>query len=152
MFPFPQFQPPFPFPQPPTFAGLTDAEISEMEGRERRNIEARIQVLRNISVLLDAAVLQLQQYMSAAPQIHTDGPSFSPPHGQNTGEQKNSTAPSQHSEQDQPTTSSGEAPTPLSSEIDSQAKGQDENDELRKRRLAKFESESNPAAQPNAEN
>jgi E3 ubiquitin-protein ligase synoviolin len=54
------------------FAGLTDAEIAEMEGRERRNIEARIQVLRNISVLLDAAVLQLQQYMSVAPQIHTE--------------------------------------------------------------------------------
>lgn len=34
-----------------------------MEGNERRAVEARIQTLRNISVLLDAALLQFQQYL-----------------------------------------------------------------------------------------
>jgi hypothetical protein len=35
-----------------------------MEGRERAAVEARVLCLNNISVLLDAAVLQLQQYTS----------------------------------------------------------------------------------------
>jgi E3 ubiquitin-protein ligase synoviolin len=33
-----------------------------MEGQERRHLEARIRVLRDIQVLLDAAVLQMNQY------------------------------------------------------------------------------------------
>jgi hypothetical protein len=69
----PPMMPPFPpntlpFPAPPTFAGLTDAEIAQLEGQERAAVEARVQVLRNISTLLDAAVLQFQQYMSIVPQ------------------------------------------------------------------------------------
>uniref|UniRef100_A0A183BTK3 E3 ubiquitin-protein ligase hrd-1 n=1 Tax=Globodera pallida TaxID=36090 RepID=A0A183BTK3_GLOPA len=60
--------PPFmPFPQPPLFGGLSDAEIVAMEGTERRAVEARIQSLRNISILLDAALLQFQQYLSIPP-------------------------------------------------------------------------------------
>jgi E3 ubiquitin-protein ligase synoviolin len=55
---------PYPFPQPPVFAGLSDEEISQMEGTQRSAIEARLQALSNISVLLDAAVLQFQQYLS----------------------------------------------------------------------------------------
>lgn len=38
-----------------------------MEGRERAAIEARLDALRNISTLLDAAVLQFQQYAATAP-------------------------------------------------------------------------------------
>lgn len=37
-----------------------------MEGHSRSAVEARVQALRNISVLLDAAVLQFQQYISIA--------------------------------------------------------------------------------------
>ena len=33
-----------------------------MEGQERRHLEARIRVLRDIQTLLDAAVLQMNQY------------------------------------------------------------------------------------------
>lgn len=33
-----------------------------MEGQERRHLEARISVLRDIQTLLDAAVLQMNQY------------------------------------------------------------------------------------------
>jgi len=62
--------PPFPFlpftvppPQPPpNFSGLSDTELEEMEGRERGSVEARIRCLRNIQVLLDAAVMEMQQY------------------------------------------------------------------------------------------
>jgi len=62
--------PPFPFlpftvppPQPPpNFSGLSDTELEEMEGRERSSVEARIRCLRNIQVLLDAAVMEMQQY------------------------------------------------------------------------------------------
>lgn len=62
--------PPFPFlpftvppPQPPpNFSGMSDTELEEMEGRERSSVEARIRCLRNIQVLLDAAVMEMQQY------------------------------------------------------------------------------------------
>jgi E3 ubiquitin-protein ligase synoviolin len=47
-------------------SGLSDTELSEMEGTERRAVEARIQTLRNIQILLDAAMLQFQQYLAAA--------------------------------------------------------------------------------------
>ncbi|XP_014664848.1 PREDICTED: E3 ubiquitin-protein ligase synoviolin B-like [Priapulus caudatus] len=59
--PFGMMPPP---PAPPSFAGLTDEELRRMEGQERQNVEARIQCLRNVQTLLDAAVLQLQQYTS----------------------------------------------------------------------------------------
>ena len=35
-----------------------------MEGAERAAVEARIQCLRNIETLLDAATVQLNQYLS----------------------------------------------------------------------------------------
>jgi len=41
---------------------LSDEEIRAMEGQERRHLEARISVLRDIQTLLDAAVLQMNQY------------------------------------------------------------------------------------------
>ena len=55
--------PPPPLP-PEGFQGLSDEELRAMEGLERENVEARIRCLRNISTLLDAAVLQMQQYHS----------------------------------------------------------------------------------------
>ncbi|XP_023330216.1 E3 ubiquitin-protein ligase synoviolin B isoform X2 [Eurytemora carolleeae] len=62
--PFPPFMawnipPPMP---PPNFQGMSDDELREMEGAERENVEARIRCLRNVQVLLDAAVLEMQQY------------------------------------------------------------------------------------------
>ncbi|KAL3986382.1 Ring finger domain family protein [Acanthocheilonema viteae] len=55
--------PMFPFPPVPSFVGLTDEEVAAMEGTERAAIEARINCIRNIGLLLDAATMQLQQYM-----------------------------------------------------------------------------------------
>lgn len=46
------------------FTGLSDEEVRAMEGTERRAVEARVNCLRNIGVLLDAAAIQLQQYTS----------------------------------------------------------------------------------------
>lgn len=72
-FPMPPFfMPPFsiPPPLPPqNFTGLTDDELKAMEGHERANVEARIKCLRNIQVLLDAAVMEMQQYSSVVSQL-----------------------------------------------------------------------------------
>ena len=43
---------------------MTDQELRDLEGTERANVEARVRCLRNIQVLLDAAVLEMQQYSS----------------------------------------------------------------------------------------
>jgi E3 ubiquitin-protein ligase synoviolin len=69
-----QFPGPIPYgwpyafpPMPPTnFSGLSIAELQNMEGRERQNIEARLQCLHDIQTLLNAALLQLQQYSTIA--------------------------------------------------------------------------------------
>lgn len=42
--------------------GLSDDQLKELEGMERANVEARIVLLRNIQQLLDAAVLQMNNY------------------------------------------------------------------------------------------
>ncbi|KRZ97331.1 E3 ubiquitin-protein ligase synoviolin B [Trichinella sp. T8] len=66
--PIPIMPPFFPFtqafPTPPDFTGLTDEEVREMEGNERKSVEARIRCLRNIQTLLDGAVVLMQQYTS----------------------------------------------------------------------------------------
>lgn len=62
-FPFLPFTAPPPMP-PPDFSGLSPAELAAMEGEERAAVEARIRCLRNIQVLLDAAVMEMQQYSS----------------------------------------------------------------------------------------
>ncbi|XP_078001292.1 E3 ubiquitin-protein ligase synoviolin-like [Glandiceps talaboti] len=65
-FSMPSMMPPFmppPMP-PPNFAGLNDSELQAMEGLERSHVEARIQCLRSIHILLDAAMVQIQQYYS----------------------------------------------------------------------------------------
>eukprot|EP00061_Rhincodon_typus_P008559 g31271.t1 len=49
---------------PSGFAGLTDEELRAMEGQERQNLEARLQCLQNIHTLLDAAMVQIHQYLS----------------------------------------------------------------------------------------
>jgi hypothetical protein len=63
------FPTPYPFPEPPTYAGLSDIELAAMEGRERAACEARLNALRNIQTLLDAASLQFQQYLANAPSV-----------------------------------------------------------------------------------
>merc|ERR1712008_533698 len=81
-FPFPPQPPSFFMPMPPpfsipppmppqNFSGLTEEELKAMEGNERANVEARIKCLKNIQVLLDAAVMEMQQYSSVVSQLDT---------------------------------------------------------------------------------
>lgn len=73
LFPPPLLFPPFVPPPLPTrdFSGLTTEELRKMEGEEREHVEARIQCLQNIQTLLDAAVLQMQQYSHLVASLRT---------------------------------------------------------------------------------
>jgi len=71
--PFPAFMgwnvpPPMP---PANFQGMSEEELREMEGNERQHVEARIRCLRNVQVLLDAAVLEMQQYSAVVARCTT---------------------------------------------------------------------------------
>nr|CAG4640752.1 EOG090X03TK [Eulimnadia texana] len=78
--PLPFTLPPFvpfvvPPPRPPVNLGaFTEAELLEMEGQERRHLEARIRVLRDIQTLLDAAVLQMNQYGALVARLSSEPP------------------------------------------------------------------------------
>lgn len=57
-------------PVPPAgFAGLTEEELQAMEGHDRQNLEARLQCLQNIHTLLDAAMVQINQYLTVLATI-----------------------------------------------------------------------------------
>ena len=59
-----------PPPLPPAdFTGLSDDELRRMEGETRDSVEARVHCLRNIQTLLDAAVIQMQQYSTLVQTI-----------------------------------------------------------------------------------
>ncbi|XP_044264833.1 E3 ubiquitin-protein ligase synoviolin A [Tribolium madens] len=81
-FPFMPFMAPPPMP-PPNLQSLSPEELRRMEGNERQNVEARIQCLRNIQVMLDAAVVMMQQY-SAAAALSSQTPSGEPQPGPST--------------------------------------------------------------------
>lgn len=56
------------FPPPPlppvNFTGMSEEAIRAMEGAELAHVQARIQCLRNVRTLLDASMIQMQQYMN----------------------------------------------------------------------------------------
>ncbi|CAF1146606.1 unnamed protein product, partial [Rotaria sordida] len=64
----PMVLPPFAFPPPPLpptdFTGMSEEAIRAMEGTELAHVQARIQCLRNVRTLLDASMIQMQQYMN----------------------------------------------------------------------------------------
>lgn len=51
-------------PPPPLLnvTGLNDEELRQLEGTTREHVEARLEFLRNVQILLDSAVVQMQQY------------------------------------------------------------------------------------------
>ena len=51
---------------PANFTGLSTEELQKMEGITRESVEARLQCLRNIQLLLDASVTLMLQYSAAA--------------------------------------------------------------------------------------
>jgi len=83
-FPFMPFTVPPPQP-PPNFSGMSDSELREMEGTERTNVEARIRCLRNIQVLLDAAVMEMQQYSAVVARHNIVTPVPQPPTTSSSG-------------------------------------------------------------------
>ncbi|XP_049691610.1 E3 ubiquitin-protein ligase synoviolin isoform X1 [Accipiter gentilis] len=70
--------PPMPVP-PAGFAGLTEEELRAMEGHDRQNLEARLQCLQNIHTLLDAAMVQINQYLTVLATIGSPRPVASRP-------------------------------------------------------------------------
>ncbi|XP_048475720.1 E3 ubiquitin-protein ligase synoviolin [Rhincodon typus] len=100
--------PPFgmpPMPMPPSgFAGLTDEELRAMEGQERQNLEARLQCLQNIHTLLDAAMVQIHQYLSVVATLSPPRPTATTSSAPST----ESTDPASGSQVD----STGDSPPP----------------------------------------
>jgi hypothetical protein len=43
---------------------MSEEAIQAMEGTELAHVQARIQCLRNVRTLLDASMIQMQQYMN----------------------------------------------------------------------------------------
>ncbi|XP_033927719.1 E3 ubiquitin-protein ligase synoviolin isoform X2 [Melopsittacus undulatus] len=72
--------PPMPVP-PPGFAGLTEEELRAMEGHDRQHLEARLQCLQNIHTLLDAAMVQINQYLTVLATIGSPRPPPQPQSG-----------------------------------------------------------------------
>ncbi|XP_015511616.1 E3 ubiquitin-protein ligase synoviolin B isoform X1 [Neodiprion lecontei] len=65
--------PPVPAP-PPNLTTLTDEELRAMEGNMRQAVEARIQTLQRVQLLLDAANAMMSQYQTAAATANIPGP------------------------------------------------------------------------------
>lgn len=79
-FMMPPFFMPMPFMVPPpvpdaNYSGMTEEELKAMEGQERQNLEARLQCLHNIHTLLDAAMIQIQQYTTVVQNLGVQFPS-----------------------------------------------------------------------------
>lgn len=65
--PFPSVVPLPPVPTPPpNLTALTEEELNAMEGNLRQAVEARIQTLQRVQLLLDAANAMMNQYQTAA--------------------------------------------------------------------------------------
>ncbi|XP_076817857.1 E3 ubiquitin-protein ligase synoviolin A-like [Clavelina lepadiformis] len=143
------FMPPMPFIPPPPFPadfrGMTDEQLRALEGQERRNVEARIECLRNIKDMLDAAVQQIMQYTVVVQS--QDGTSFQIPNQSDLASNLQTQASNGSSEvlpTDNPE-SQNEIPGPSQSSLISDESLENDVDstptdanELRKRRLAKF--------------
>ncbi|NP_001243990.1 synoviolin-like protein [Bombyx mori] len=142
--------PPPPPPRPANLAVLTTAELQRMEGNERRNIEARLQLLREIQAMLDASVLLMQQYstvvansaqnnVSVATQTETQPDPVSEVKVKTEPDVVPSTS-EYRSPSPVPSTSKQEIkPEELSDATDSdRVKTDADTEELRRRRLQKF--------------
>ncbi|XP_075982544.1 septin interacting protein 3 isoform X2 [Anticarsia gemmatalis] len=156
--------PPPPPPRPASLANLTVAELQRMEGNERRNIEARLQLLREIQAMLDASVLLMQQYSTVVANLPQNSATVSTQTEatEEASRESSESPPVVKSEPDVvPTTSSYKQPSPVPStsatitppltedslmpqpdtttSIDSNRDKTDADaDELRRRRLQKF--------------
>ncbi|XP_034941218.1 E3 ubiquitin-protein ligase synoviolin A [Chelonus insularis] len=157
--PFPSIVPlpPVPIP-PPNLTTLSEEELKAMEGNLRQAVEARIQTLQRVQLLLDAANAMMCQYQSAATTANIPMPTMSnitstnsqmkqqetfkipEPTTESNITQKNVPEVSQSSVSNgntSNTTNEGNEPIPSTSET--QPEPDDEASILRRRRLQKFE-------------
>lgn len=159
-FPFPPpwmgmpLPPPFAFPPMPVppagFAGLTPEELRALEGHERQHLEARLQSLRNIHTLLDAAMLQINQYLTVLASLGPPrpAPAASPPEeaaptvaaaASTSLPSSEATTPSPGASPAAPETEKPAAPESVGTE-ELPEDGEPDAAELRRRRLQKLES------------
>lgn len=146
--------PPFAFPPMPVppagFAGLTPEELRALEGHERQHLEARLQSLRNIHTLLDAAMLQINQYLTVLASLGPPrpAPAASPPEeaaptvaaaASTSLPSSEATTPSPGASPAAPETEKPAAPESVGTE-ELPEDGEPDAAELRRRRLQKLES------------
>ncbi|KAK1118348.1 E3 ubiquitin-protein ligase synoviolin A [Melipona bicolor] len=162
--PFPTMVPLPPIPTPPpNLTELSEEELRAMEGNLRQAVEARIQTLQRVQLLLDAASAMMNQYQTAAatanipvpttinnanvttdvPSVRKQGTSKIASPGVN-GEQPQVKAemnvPIENSSIDNVNTLSGTNGTDVTPEssIRSDVESSSEQEMLRRRRLQKF--------------
>uniref|UniRef100_A0A2K5KDV1 E3 ubiquitin-protein ligase synoviolin n=2 Tax=Colobinae TaxID=9569 RepID=A0A2K5KDV1_COLAP len=160
-FPFPPpwmgmpLPPPFAFPPMPVppagFAGLTPEELRALEGHERQHLEARLQSLRNIHTLLDAAMLQINQYLTVLASLGPPRPATSVSSTEETATtviaaasstsipSSEATTPTTGASPTAPETERPPAPESVGTE-EMPEDGEPDAAELRRRRLQKLES------------
>ncbi|XP_060805147.1 E3 ubiquitin-protein ligase synoviolin [Amyelois transitella] len=126
--------PPPPPPRPASLATLTTAELQRMEGTERRNIEARLQLLREIEAMLDASVLLMQQYSSVVANL----PQNSVTVATQTETIKTEAPLSSPSAAAGPSFKPQPGPPPAEASSSTRDKTDADAEELRRRRLQKF--------------
>ncbi|XP_040321707.1 E3 ubiquitin-protein ligase synoviolin isoform X2 [Herpailurus yagouaroundi] len=159
-FPFPPpwmgmpLPPPFAFPPMPVppagFAGLTPEELRALEGHERQHLEARLQSLRNIHTLLDAAMLQINQYLTVLASLGPPRPAASVSPTEETPGVVTAATPTGVPSSEATTPSPGDSPPapepdkpPAPESVGTEElpeDGEPDAAELRRRRLQKLES------------
>ncbi|XP_053755444.1 E3 ubiquitin-protein ligase synoviolin isoform X3 [Panthera pardus] len=159
-FPFPPpwmgmpLPPPFAFPPMPVppagFAGLTPEELRALEGHERQHLEARLQSLRNIHTLLDAAMLQINQYLTVLASLGPPRPAASVSPTEETPGVVTAATPTSVPSSEATTPSPGDSPPapepdkpPAPESVGTEElpeDGEPDAAELRRRRLQKLES------------
>ncbi|CAH0728306.1 unnamed protein product, partial [Brenthis ino] len=146
--------PPPPPPRPASLATLSEDELRRMEGTERRNIEARLQLLREIQAMLDASVLLMQQYsnvvsnlplncanVATQTDINRTEPSPEPTPVKVKTEPDVVPTTSTYEPTPGPSTSTDDLNTAFDANMDSNRESDADAEELRRRRLQKFSTE-----------
>ncbi|XP_015591052.1 E3 ubiquitin-protein ligase synoviolin isoform X2 [Cephus cinctus] len=144
--PFPPMVPLPPVPTPPpNLTTLSEEELRAMEGNMRQAVEARIETLQRVQLLLDAANAMMNQYQTAAATANIPVPT-SIPTTTSTAETSQTKVPDLSVIKETASTSAGESPasssnepTPSTSRADNETR--DEQEMLRRRRLQKFSSQ-----------
>lgn len=151
--------PPFPYiplvPPPPPLqnvTGLSYEELLRLEGTTREHLEARLECLRDIQILLDSAVVQMQQYSAVVSKVNQRPRDDATP-GTSQGTTQPQTQPGKSETKEpeksepKPTTSTStstrtpsEEPQPSASSVSpsNSTGGLSEQEEVRRRRLEKF--------------